>query len=67
MLNLEIGTYPIGPNGEYGTVTVGFVNGKLSASVALSPKAAIDAAAKKIGGVVPAEVAAFLESSIGLS
>lgn len=65
-MNLVIGTWPIGANGEFGSVTVAFVNGQLTSSVALSPKAALDAAAKKIGGPIPAEVALFLEGSIGL-
>lgn len=66
MLNHEIGTYPIGPNGEYGSVTIGMVDGQLVSSVKLSPKAALDAMAKKIGGPIPAEVAQFLENAIGL-
>jgi hypothetical protein len=67
MLNLDIVKAPIGPNGEYGAADLAIVDGKLQVSVQLSPKAVLDAAAKKIGGPIPAEVAQFLEQAIGLS
>lgn len=71
MLNVKIISQPIGPNGEFGSVDVAFVDGKLMSSVSLSPKAAIDAAAKdiagKTGSAIPAEIAAFLEGAVGLA
>lgn len=67
MLNQQILNEPIGPNGVYGSVTVSIVEGKLVTSLNLSPKAVLDAAAKKIGGPVPAEVATFIEAAVGLS
>jgi hypothetical protein len=67
MLNKVLITQPIGPNGEFGSVTVAFVNGQLQASVNLSPKAALAAAAKDVGGVVAPEVATFLDNAIGLA
>lgn len=67
MLNKELGTFPIGPEGKYGTVSVAIVEGKLVSSVALSPKAALDAAAAHLpGGAIPQEVAQFLENAVGL-
>lgn len=71
MLNVKIISQPIGPNGEFGSVDVAFVNGQLVSSVTLSPKAAIDAAAKdlaaKSGSPIPGEVATFLEGAVGLA
>jgi hypothetical protein len=71
MLNLNVIKQPIGPSGEFGMVSVDFVNGQLVSSVTLSPKAALDAAAKdlaaKTGSVIPAEVAVFLEGAVGLA
>lgn len=66
-MNKTLITQPIGPNGEFGTITIALVNGKLVSSVNLSPKALIDSLAKDIGGPVPAEVATFLEGAIGLT
>lgn len=66
MLNMELGNFPIGPNGIYGSVKIAFVNGQLVSSVLLSPKAALDAAASAMGGSLPAEVAKFLEGAVGL-
>ena len=67
MLNKTLITQPIGPNGEFGSVTLAVVNGQVSASLNLSPKAALDAIAKDIGGPIPAEVATFLENAVGLA
>lgn len=71
MLNVKIISQPIGPNGEFGSVDVAFVNGQLSSSVILSPKAALDAAAKAIAGTsgnpIEAEVASFIENAVGLA
>lgn len=67
MLNKLLIVQPIGPNGEYGSCSVSVVDGKVVASVSLSPKAALDAIAKDIGGPVPAEVAQFIENAVGLS
>jgi hypothetical protein len=67
MLNKVLIDQPIGPNGEFGSVRVAVVDGKLVSSVELSPKAALDAIAKDIGGPVPAEVAQFIELAGGLA
>lgn len=67
MLNKDLGSWPIGPNGVYGSAKVAIVEGQIVGSLALSPKGIIDAVAKDIGGPVPAEVASFLEASIGLA
>ena len=71
MLNLNIIKQPIGPNGEFGNVSVDFVNGQLVSSVTLSPKAALDAAAKDVakstGSPIPGEVATFIEGAVGLA
>lgn len=66
MLNVNLENAPIGPEGVYGTAAIAIVDGKLQVSVSLSPKAVLDAVAKKVGGPIPAEVATFLESAIGL-
>ncbi len=67
MLNVKIITQPIGPNGVYGSVDVAFVEGKLQASVNLSPKGCLDEAAKAVGGATAEAVATFVEGAIGLS
>lgn len=67
MLNVKIGSFPIGPEGKYGSVDIAIVDGKLTQSTSLSPKAVLDEAAKAIGGAVPAEIATFLEASVGLA
>lgn len=67
MLNVDLESLPIGPNGEFGTTKIAIVDGKLVASQSLSLKAVLDSLAKKIGGPVPAEVAQFLETTIGLA
>lgn len=68
-----------GAIGNVGTQSVEFVGGQMvaKASVAvpygsvdldivISPKAILDAIAAKVGGPIPAEVAAFLEQALGL-
>lgn len=65
-MNEVLFVQPIGPNGVYGKVTVSVVDGQLVSSVVLSPAAVLNAAAAKIGGAIPVEVATFLEASIGL-
>lgn len=65
-MNQKIGVFPFGPEGKFGSVEVSMVDGQLVASVKLSPKALLDEAALKVGGPIPAEVAAFLENAIGL-
>lgn len=68
MLNLKIGSFPIGPEGKYGTAEIAIVEGKIVSSLSVSPKAVLDEAASKLpGGAVPGEVATFLEASIGLA
>lgn len=72
MLNAKIISQPIGPNGEFGTVDVSLVEGKLVAGVTLSPKACVDAAAKDIakvagGSAIPGQIAGFLEAAVGLA
>jgi uncharacterized membrane protein YgaE (UPF0421/DUF939 family) len=67
MLNKELIVQPIGPNGEFGTVTVGFVDGQLVSSVKLSPKAALDAIAKDIHNPMAQTAATFIEGAIGLA
>lgn len=67
MLNKDLGSWPLGPNGAYGQAKVAFVDGKLVASMELSPKGALDAVAKDINNPLATEVATFLEASTGLS
>ena len=67
MLNAKIISQGIGPNGEFGTVDVSVVDGKLVAGVTLSPKACLTAAAKDVGGTIAPEVALFIESAVGLA
>lgn len=55
-----------GAVGEFGHQSIEFVEGKIVAKVVLSPKALLDMLAVKIGGPIPAEIAAFLEAALGL-
>ncbi len=68
-----------GSIGNIGTQSIDLVDGKLVAkahvdlgplaadlAIVLSPKAVLDAIAAKVGGPIPAEVAAFLEAAFGL-
>lgn len=65
--------------GDVGKYEVDFVDGKLVAKanassngidakmeISISGKAVLDGIAAKIGGAIPAEIAAFLESALGL-
>jgi hypothetical protein len=65
-MNENLLSFPLGPNGEYGAVSLALVNGQLVQSTTLSGKALLDALAKKIGGPVPAEIATFIENTFGL-
>lgn len=67
MLNKKLIVQPIGPDGVYGSVEVSFVDGKLEAKVSLSPKAAIDAAAKETGWAGAPAAAQFVENAVGLN
>ncbi len=67
MLNKELGSWPVGPEGRYGVAKIAIVEGKIVSSFEISPKGILDSVAKDIGGPVPAEVAAFLENAVGLS
>lgn len=68
-----------GKIGSLGTYEVDFKGGMLvvteaaavdgvseSLSISVSGKAVMDGIAKKIGGPIPAEIALFLESALGL-
>ena len=81
MLDKQIINESIGQNGV-GSLDVAFVGGIFQVKVSLpvpsigaeadlllklSPKSLIDLLAEKVGGPIPAEVAAFLENAIGLS
>lgn len=53
--------------GVVGSQSLQLVGGKLVFQLELSPKVLIDGLAAKIGGPIPAEVAQFLETALGLS
>lgn len=56
----------LGPNGEYGNYSVGFVSGKLQVQSTVSLKAVLNAAASKIGGSWATAAATFIENAVGL-
>lgn len=55
-----------GQLGVVGEYKVALVDGKLVASLELSPKVILDSLAHKIGGPVPEQIATFIETAFGL-
>lgn len=65
-MNDTLASGGIGPSGEYGSYSVGFVSGKLNASLNISLKSILNAAAAKIGGTWASAAATFIEGAVGL-